>query len=383
MEDKLDKLDKLENLSFQVPYIQNTYQNIIYHAISEQNNNFTIALFGLLSIYATEDLFQQSTIYGFESDEALIQPFKQCYPNSIISSLDKLSELDIHYDIIILNNLQNVKNTPIFAYLKPGGLFILNTRFRDDSRELKSLLPYLKDYYFISQKYITENVPIYELFDIIKYNNREIFLAVNPGAEPIVNLRKKITIITPSYRIDNLKKIKEHINFDYVNEWIIVYDGNKVAENPKLFDHAKIKEYILKDETGHWGNLQRNYALDNISITDTYLYFLDDDNIIHPNLYRLLDIIENNRLYTFNIENIDKTIKTKGDIIIIGKIDTGNILIDYNLCKDIRWDNACNPKDNMGPGYQADGYYICNCYKKNKDKWIYIDNIFGYYNNLV
>ena len=31
----------------------------------------------------------------------------------------------------------------------------------------------------------------------------------------------KITIITPSYRIDNLYKIKESINFEYVHKWII------------------------------------------------------------------------------------------------------------------------------------------------------------------
>ena len=38
----------------------------------------------------------------------------------------------------------------------------------------------------------------------------------------------KITIITPSYRINNLYKIKESINFEYVHEWIIVYDGSKL-----------------------------------------------------------------------------------------------------------------------------------------------------------
>ena len=41
----------------------------------------------------------------------------------------------------------------------------------------------------------------------------------------------KITIITPSYRIDNLYKIKESINFEYVHEWIIVYDGSKIITN--------------------------------------------------------------------------------------------------------------------------------------------------------
>ena len=41
----------------------------------------------------------------------------------------------------------------------------------------------------------------------------------------------KITIITPSYRIDNSNQIKQSINFEYVDEWIIVYDGNRIETN--------------------------------------------------------------------------------------------------------------------------------------------------------
>ena len=47
----------------------------------------------------------------------------------------------------------------------------------------------------------------------------------------------KLTIITPSHRIDNSTKIKQFIKFDYIHEWIIVYDGNKIELNP----------YILRD----------------------------------------------------------------------------------------------------------------------------------------
>ena len=46
----------------------------------------------------------------------------------------------------------------------------------------------------------------------------------------------KTTIITPSYRIDNFKKINQSINFEYVDEWIIVYDGNKIESNPCIFE---------------------------------------------------------------------------------------------------------------------------------------------------
>ena len=42
----------------------------------------------------------------------------------------------------------------------------------------------------------------------------------------------KLTIITPSYRVNNLTDIKKSINFEYIDEWIIVYDGNKIGSNP-------------------------------------------------------------------------------------------------------------------------------------------------------
>ena len=55
----------------------------------------------------------------------------------------------------------------------------------------------------------------------------------------------KITIITPSYRIDHLNKIKQPINFEYIDEWIIVYDGNRIETNPYIFkEDEKMKEYI-------------------------------------------------------------------------------------------------------------------------------------------
>ena len=105
----------------------------------------------------------------------------------------------------------------------------------------------------------------------------------------------KITIITPSYRIHNIMRLKESIDFNYVDEWIIVYDGSKITENPNLFIHAKIKEYVFKGE-GISGNPQRNYALTRVTNPETMLYFLDDDNVIHPRLYTLLDRIDQTKL---------------------------------------------------------------------------------------
>ena len=113
----------------------------------------------------------------------------------------------------------------------------------------------------------------------------------------------KLTIITPSYRINNLLEIKKSLNFEYIEEWIIVYYGNRIETNPYIFEeNEKIKEYIYK-RSGISGNGQRNYALTKFTNENTLLYYLDDDNIIHPDLYNLLNYIDNNTIYSFNQYN--------------------------------------------------------------------------------
>ena len=91
----------------------------------------------------------------------------------------------------------------------------------------------------------------------------------------------KLTIITPSYRVNNLIEINKSINFEYIDEWIIVYDGNKIESNPCIFQgNNKIEEHVYKRK-GISGNPQRNYASTKITNPNTLLYYLDDDNILH------------------------------------------------------------------------------------------------------
>ena len=68
------------------------------------------------------------------------------------------------------------------------------------------------------------------------------------------------------------------------------------------------------------GNPQRNYALTKITNLDMLLDYLDDDNVIHPNLYKVFDNIDNNKIYTFNQYN-----RIKGNNINVGYIDTAII----------------------------------------------------------
>jgi hypothetical protein len=47
----------------------------------------------------------------------------------------------------------------------------------------------------------------------------------------------------------------------------------------------------------------------------TLLYNLDDDHTLHPNSYKLLDNIDNDKIYTFNQYN-----RLKGNNISVGCI---------------------------------------------------------------
>jgi glycosyltransferase involved in cell wall biosynthesis len=193
-------------------------------------------------------------------------------------------------------------------------------------------------------------------------------------------IKNKITIITPCIRIENLLKIKESIDFDYVNQWIIVYDGKKIKELPNVLEkNEKILEFIHIGD-GISGNPQRNFALDFISQSeiDTYLYFLDDDNIIHNSLYSLLNTIEPGKMYTFDQSRPPNVYPYKeillGNTIEINNIDTAMLLIDLKLCKDLRW---------QIDKYNADGFYIKDCYKKNFNDWVYVNRTMSYYNKLI
>jgi hypothetical protein len=179
----------------------------------------------------------------------------------------------------------------------------------------------------------------------------------------------KLTIITPCYRIHNLDKIKNSINFDYLDEWIIVYDESKILENPKLFrDYPQIKEY-LHTSTGIYGHPQRNYALSKITKSDTLLFYLDDDNIVHPDLFHFISTINSSsKIYTFNQEG-----GLRGNIIQVGFIDTAMILISFDLVSEIRW---------VVDKYEADGIYIEECVKQNMDNHVYVDRSLCYYNKL-
>ena len=379
--DKSSQRNNITNKRHCHPYTL-FYENLFKN---NKNDNLNIAELGILdgaSLLMWKEYFTNSHIYGFEYNDKLINNFKENFNNNRItltnidvsnkdSIINSFSKLNILYDIIIddtthqfEDQIRVIENT--YQYLKPGGVLIIEDIFKsynenDYINRLSPIIDNFQDYYFVELDHENRNST--------GWNNDKLFILIKNGTEPIFRNNNKITIITPSYRLNNLLEIKKSINFDYVDEWIIVYDGSKIINNPKLFEDDKIKEYVYKcNYKGISGNPQRNFALDNITNPDTLLYFLDDDNIIHPNLYRLLNIIDNTKMYSFNQYN-----RIKGNNICVNKIDTAMVLIPYKSCENIKW---------ILNLYNADGYYIQECYNKNKKKLIYVNNDLCYYNKI-
>jgi len=58
---------------------------------------------------------------------------------------------------------------------------------------------------------------------------------------------------------------------------------------------------------------------------------LDDDHILHPNLYKLLDNIDHDKIYTFNQYN-----RLKGNNVSVGYVETAMAIMPLNLCKNIK-----------------------------------------------
>ena len=177
----------------------------------------------------------------------------------------------------------------------------------------------------------------------------------------------KITVITPCSRPENLLKIKESLNFEHIVEWIIVYD-NIICTTQ--FENEKISEYCHKSE-GKYGFPQRNYGLSVIKNEKSYIHFLDDDNIVHPDLYNLS--LLPNKIYTFDQENKDGSLRLTGNHIRVRKIDTAMFLVWFPMVKGIQF---------ITDKYDSDGYYITTCYSNNKGSLIYVPKILCWYNKI-
>jgi hypothetical protein len=180
-----------------------------------------------------------------------------------------------------------------------------------------------------------------------------------------------INIITPCSRPENLKTIEASINIpSKYYKWWIVFDDDKI---PDCYIPALASVYAHKNPQSIVGNAQRNFALD--MIDDGYIYFNDDDTVIHNMLWASIqNIIINhtNDFISFDQQWHNQTHRLSGSNIKVNHIDSHNFLIHSKLCKHTRF---------YINRYNADGYFATECFALSESP-TYIPKYLSVYNAL-
>ena len=161
-----------------------------------------------------------------------------------------------------------------------------------------------------------------------------------------------------------------------------------IAKKNCLLNLKVLLNFFLKDKLSVSGNAQRNFALDYLNKKkdkNFFIYFLDDDNVLHKNFYKIIENLNSHAskvIYTFDqlrkqkifINNKFQYVKIlKGDTIKIGYIDIAMFLPNFSLINIFRW---------VKKKYTEDGDYIVKCMKRNKQKHKYLPIVGCHYNYM-
>jgi hypothetical protein len=180
-----------------------------------------------------------------------------------------------------------------------------------------------------------------------------------------------LSIITPCSRPQNLSRIWPSI--PQGSQWLIVRDAADDTEVPGELKSAPGVEVHCLAGGGRWGNAQRNLGL---SLADRdYVYFLDDDNVMHPALPALLaEHAESRRILVVNQHFKDGRLRLKaGPPVRVGRIDPAQVLLPRVYATKYRWRRTL---------YIADGLYLSELYRAFQDQFLFLDVDASYYNYL-
>lgn len=204
-------------------------------------------------------------------------------------------------------------------------------------------------------------------------------------------------VITPVSRPENLDLLFESIypNHRFDTKWMVVIDETAVPNPfprvftmlkhlPGVYTQAGVSFYTYPSkDNGLSGNPQRNFALGKLDSwlinQDFWVYFLDDDNVMHPDFFQEMS------------EEIQRAPSTLGFVVDQiwrdGRIripahpnrmrptfcDTAQFLLHCSAIGEDRWD----PWD-----YCADGHFFSKIYRRHSDHFVFVEKRLAYYNAL-
>ena len=164
----------------------------------------------------------------------------------------------------------------------------------------------------------------------------------------------RLTIVTPCSRPQNLPLMAESIKpgrslFDVI--WMVIFDNGECPQSEV-------------------GNYQRNCALE--AIKDGLVYFLDDDTLIHPELFDELAKVKTGAVAFGQVLNGGIRYASPATMKVC-QIDMGQVAIQREVIGDARFALGV---------YEADGIFIQAVYGNNPEAWSFIEKPLCYYNKL-
>lgn len=195
----------------------------------------------------------------------------------------------------------------------------------------------------------------------------------------------RINFVTVCSRPQNLNYIESSIYLssapsDWDIRWYIVLDGSKVREEDlgiSIRDRGPKRPIFSVPSVDRGAGGARNRAFREID--DGYIAVLDDDSIVHPHFYPLMNSIK--PALTQDSVIVGHQVFRTGVIRLVGTpenmrrcaVDSASIVWHRNLAVDLPWQVG---------NYECDGVFVEQLKAKYPDRFIYTNAVISYYNYL-
>jgi len=210
----------------------------------------------------------------------------------------------------------------------------------------------------------------------------------------------RLNIITPVLRPQYLSAIYE--NLSEINEfdikWFTIFDpicASSVDEwsvqvhrapPPQKPSRGKLSvEIAVADKTGGWGGSKRSYAIS--VINEGWCYFLDDDNLMHPNfpcLFRkALDAQPDAQVIVFHQARRDGSIRLHAapEKMRGCHFDTGQFVIKRSFIGTVDYAPTSDPWSTIWPDVgMGDWNFIKGFWEAHPEQFHFVSEVGTYYN---
>lgn len=197
----------------------------------------------------------------------------------------------------------------------------------------------------------------------------------------------ELNIITRCTRVHNLPILKDNVFkniYDIKINWHVVFDVGilKDIDASILYDITKDGNvYPHFIPSGNWGLKSLNSLIESL---DDWIYFLDDDNILHEDFYYAIS----NFFYEYQGEKLGFIFsqwvggkdfsglmirEAKPENVKVQKIDLAQYLLHRDLFTGSHW---------FGESYTADGIFIEKLYDELAEEFHIENRVLCYYNYL-